>query len=86
LQALGAAALLPACTTMREPARPLIDTHYHFFAPEFQQAAVEWETKRNIPRFPAAAAWTRARAPLARWRTPFLQDSRRSRTAPGRSP
>ena len=63
LQALGAAALLPACTTPREPGgRRLIDTHYHFFPPQFQQASIEWETKRNIPRFPAAAAWTRARA------------------------
>src|SRR3982751_933743 len=59
--ALGAAALLPGCGAMpgAEPRR-IIDTHHHFYAPEYQKAWLDWEAKRNIPHFPSQVAWSRA--------------------------
>ena len=63
LGAFGAAAVLPACTTMGESAgRRIIDTHHHFYAPEYQNAWFDWEKKRSIPHFQSQVAWTRAKA------------------------
>ena len=61
--ALGAAAMLPGCAGMRERApRRLIDTHHHFYPPEYQKAWIDWEDKRSIPGFPTQRAWSRARS------------------------
>src|SRR3954466_11358718 len=61
--ALGAAALLPGCGAMpgAEPRR-VIDTHHHFYAPEYQKAWLDWEAKRNIPHFQQQVGWSRAKA------------------------
>ena len=40
----------------------LIDTHHHFYAPEYQKAWLAWDEKRNIPNFPSQVAWTPARS------------------------
>jgi predicted TIM-barrel fold metal-dependent hydrolase len=62
LGALGAAGVLPGCAaTAARPARGLIDTHHHFFAPEYLRVQVEWENRRRIPANPAVSAWTPAR-------------------------
>lgn len=65
--ALGAVTLLPGCAAMREaPASPgerrAIDTHHHFYAPEYQKAWLDWEDKRSIPHFPSQVAWSRAKS------------------------
>src|SRR5579864_2236964 len=75
LSALGAAAVLPSCAsptpppyapisagaagTASVPGVPLIDTHHHFYAPEYQEAWLAWENKRNLPHFPTQVAWSR---------------------------
>lgn len=61
--ALGAAALVPGCAAVREPReRRAVDTHHHFYAPEYQKAWLDWEEKRSIPHFPQQVAWSRAKS------------------------
>jgi len=61
--ALGMAALLPGCATTRgEGGRRLVDTHHHFYAPEYQKAWLDWEEKRNIPHFPQQVGWSPQRS------------------------
>ena len=64
LGAVGAASLLPSCVTM-EPAssRPrLIDTHHHFYAPDYQKAWLDWATARKQFVFPTQRTWSPARS------------------------
>ena len=35
-----------------------IDTHHHFYPPEYQKAWLDYEDKRNIPHFTRQVAWT----------------------------
>lgn len=49
------AATQPAATGGR------IDTHHHFYPPEYQAAQDAWEDQRKIPHHPLQAAWTPAR-------------------------
>ena len=37
---------------------PLIDTHHHFYPPEYLKAWMDYENKRNIPHFPQVETWT----------------------------
>jgi len=61
--ALGAAALVPGCAAVREAReRRLVDTHHHFYAPEYQKAWLDWEDKRGIPHFPQQVGWSPARS------------------------
>jgi predicted TIM-barrel fold metal-dependent hydrolase len=60
--ALGAAGALPDVAFGQAAARSLIDTHFHFYPPEYQAAFDEWETARKLPHSPAQSAWTRQRA------------------------
>jgi predicted TIM-barrel fold metal-dependent hydrolase len=61
--ALAAAALVPGCAAMREGReRGLVDTHHHFYAPEYQKAWLDWEEKRGIPHFPQQVGWSPARS------------------------
>jgi predicted TIM-barrel fold metal-dependent hydrolase len=64
LGAAGAAAMLPAGTALAQPAaKPsIIDTHHHFFAPEYQKAWLDWEDKRKIPHFPTQVSWSTAKS------------------------
>lgn len=59
--ALGAAAALPAAKAPAEPAAPsrLIDTHHHFYPPEYQKAWADWEDQRGIPHLGIQLSWTR---------------------------
>src|SRR5919197_1156097 len=67
--ALGTIPLLPGCSAIRQPQatsqtgeRRAIDTHHHFYAPEYQKAWLDWEDKRSIPHFPSQVSWSRQRA------------------------
>jgi hypothetical protein len=63
--AMGAFALA-GCSTTNDmnsgSAGKLIDTHHHFYAPEYQKAWLDWEAKRNIPHFQQQVGWSRAKA------------------------
>ena len=58
--ALGAAAL-PKFAEAQHKA-DLIDTHHHFYPPEYQKAWLGWEEARKLPHFPTQVAWTREKA------------------------
>jgi predicted TIM-barrel fold metal-dependent hydrolase len=61
--AFGASAALPAAPAAAQPAPArLIDTHHHFYPPEYQKAWGDWEDKRKIPHLGVQLAWTRAHA------------------------
>ena len=63
LGALGAAQLAGCASSGgASPAGPLIDTHHHFYAPEYQKAWLDWEEKRKLPHFPQQVGWSRAKA------------------------
>ncbi|MFZ3357530.1 MAG: amidohydrolase family protein [Xanthobacteraceae bacterium] len=58
--ALGAAAVLPGTKTPALAASDkLIDTHHHFYPPQYQKAWADWEDQRKIPHFGVQLAWTR---------------------------
>jgi predicted TIM-barrel fold metal-dependent hydrolase len=61
--ALGAAALLSSCAsstpgTGQPSTKTVIDTHHHFFPPEYQRAWLDWEDQRRLPHFPTQVAWS----------------------------
>ena len=57
--ALGVASALPT-TAARAQAKPeLIDTHIHFYPPEYQKLWLGYEDARKQPHFPGQVAWTR---------------------------
>src|SRR5215813_3403843 len=60
LAALGGAAALPDLG--RAQAKDLIDTHHHYYPPEYQKAWLDWEEARKLPHFPTQVAWTRDKA------------------------
>ncbi len=37
----------------------LIDTHHHFYPPQYQKAWADWEDQRKIPHLGVQLAWTR---------------------------
>ena len=41
-----------------QSASPLIDTHHHFYPPEYHKAWLEWENQRKIPHFAQQENWT----------------------------
>jgi len=61
LSALGAASVLPGCSSMgggATRAPMLIDTHHHFYPPEYQKAWLDWEDARKIPHFTQQVGWS----------------------------
>jgi predicted TIM-barrel fold metal-dependent hydrolase len=64
LGALGAASLAGCASggPERRASSSLVDTHHHFYAPEYQKAWLDWEAKRNIPHFQQQVGWSRAKA------------------------
>jgi hypothetical protein len=58
--ALGAAGMIPG-TALAAPAT-LIDTHHHFYPPEYQKLWLDYEDSRKIPHFPGQVAWSQAKA------------------------
>src|SRR6266567_3541803 len=59
--AFGAMAMLPESVALAQTASNLIDTHHHFYPPDYQKAWLDWEDARKIPHFPTQVAWTRAK-------------------------
>jgi hypothetical protein len=55
------ASVLPtfAARGQRKPA--LIDTHLHFYPPEYQKLWLDYEDARKQPHFPGQVAWTRSK-------------------------
>jgi len=61
ISALGAASALPACSSLGGAAAGLprlIDTHHHFYPPEYQKAWLDWEDARKIPHFTQQVGWS----------------------------
>jgi predicted TIM-barrel fold metal-dependent hydrolase len=58
--AVGATAMLPRTTAVAQP-RTLIDTHHHFYPPEYQKLWLDWEVARKLPHFPGQLAWSKAK-------------------------
>src|SRR5450759_5219782 len=59
--AWGATAMLPGGIALGQTTSNLIDTHHHFFPPDYQKAWLDWEEAHKIPHFPTQVAWTRAK-------------------------
>lgn len=68
LGALGAATVLsggPADAATKQQgasAMRLIDTHHHFYAPEYQKAWLDWEDQHHKPHFPSQVSWSVAKS------------------------
>ncbi len=60
LAASGAAAALPLGDAWAQPAAPrgIIDTHHHFYPPEYKAAGEEWGSARHVPPIPLITSWT----------------------------
>ncbi|MGE0744241.1 MAG: amidohydrolase family protein [Rhodospirillales bacterium] len=59
---LGIASLMPATLASAQGAARIIDTHHHFYAPDYQKAWVEWNEKHKVPNFPTQMSWSPAKA------------------------
>jgi predicted TIM-barrel fold metal-dependent hydrolase len=58
--AAGAATMLPGRALEAAPAKRhgIIDTHHHFYAPEYLKVENAWEDQRKMFHYPAHAKWT----------------------------
>ena len=56
----AAAALSPRRSLALE--RTLIDTHHHFYPPEYQKLWLDYEDQRKLPHFPGQVAWSKTKA------------------------
>ena len=56
-----AAAVLPRAPALAQE-KTLIDTHHHFYPPEYQKLWLDGEAARKIPHFPGQVAWSKAKA------------------------
>jgi predicted TIM-barrel fold metal-dependent hydrolase len=58
--AAGAATLLRGSALQAQPAKRhgVIDTHHHFYAPEYLKVENAWEDQRHLFHYPAHAKWT----------------------------
>jgi len=59
--ASAVASALPVTRAFAD-APSLIDTHHHFYPPEYQKLWLAYEDARKIPHFPGQVAWSRAKA------------------------
>jgi 6-methylsalicylate decarboxylase len=58
--AIGTTAITPRLG--RAQGANLIDTHHHFYPPQYQQAFIDWDDSKKLPHSPQQIAWTRDRA------------------------
>ena len=65
MAAMGAgAAALPGCAAPAAPApggampKTAVDTHHHYYPPEYQKAWLDYEDKRSIPHFASQVNWS----------------------------
>ena len=61
LGALGAASVVPTIAARGQTKPALIDTHLHFYPPEYQKLWLDYEDARKQPHFPGQVAWTRSK-------------------------
>jgi len=40
----------------------LIDTHHHFYPPDYQKLWLDWEDARKLPHFAGQVAWSKGKA------------------------
>jgi predicted TIM-barrel fold metal-dependent hydrolase len=59
--ALGAAAMVPERPALAAPAT-LIDTHHHFYPPEYQKLWLDYEDAHKLPHFPGQVTWSKEKA------------------------
>ncbi|MGY4446402.1 putative TIM-barrel fold metal-dependent hydrolase [Bradyrhizobium sp. i1.3.1] len=57
--AVGLASAIPAVAVHGQAKPALIDTHLHFYPPEYQKLWLGYEDARKQPHFPGQVAWTR---------------------------
>ncbi len=61
--ALGAASLLPASAARGQVGKgKVIDTHHHFYPPDYLKAWLDWEDARKLPHSANRVDWTREQA------------------------
>ena len=65
LAAASAGAGIAGCVAPAAPAggpgaapRTWVDTHHHYYPPEYQKAWLDWEDKRGIPHFTQQVGWS----------------------------
>jgi len=60
LAATSAATIISSRETLAEAGAPrgIIDTHHHFYPPEYKQASTEFNTQFHIPPLPLTDSWT----------------------------
>lgn len=61
LGALSAASMLPGGPALAQSKPSLIDTHLHFYPPEYQKLWFDYEEVRKQFHFPGQVAWTPAK-------------------------
>src|SRR6266852_7775493 len=61
LGALAAASLVPTVAARGQTNPTLIDTHLHFYPPEYQKLWLDYEDARKQPHFSGQVAWTRSK-------------------------
>jgi predicted TIM-barrel fold metal-dependent hydrolase len=59
LGALGLASTILSVAALGQTRPALIDTHLHFYPPEYQKLWLGYEDARKQPHFPGQVAWTR---------------------------
>ena len=59
LGAFGLASTIPSVAALGQTKPTLIDTHLHFYPPEYQKLWLGYEDTRKQPHFPGQVAWTR---------------------------
>src|SRR5258708_8627372 len=59
--ALAAASIVPTFAAHGQTKPALIDTHLHFYPPEYQKLWLDYEDARKQPHFPGQVAWTRSK-------------------------
>ena len=60
LAAAGAATMLSGSAALAQAPmhRGIIDTHHHFYAPEYKQASIDWAEPKHIPTGPLIKSWS----------------------------
>jgi 6-methylsalicylate decarboxylase len=59
--ALGLASALPTVAARAQAKPELIDTHIHFYPPEYQKLWLGYEDAHKQPHFPGQVAWTQSK-------------------------
>ena len=61
LSTFGLASVVPTIATLGQTKPALIDTHLHFYPPEYQRLWLDYEDARKQPHFTGQVAWTRSK-------------------------